>query len=85
MHQSTFPFFAIGSSPSLLDILIDFLNLRSLPGILHPACACHPHKHWQKSHFTPQLHSLPSITSNLFSSTITVMPSTKHLTQQKIQ
>jgi hypothetical protein len=85
MHQSTFPFFGIWGSPSLLYILIDFLYLHSLPGILHPACACHPQQHRQKSHFTPQLHSLPSITSNLFSSTITIMPSTKHITQQKIQ
>ncbi len=46
---------------------------------------CHPNQHQQKSHFTPQLHSLPSITSNLFSSTITIMPSTKHVTKWKIQ
>ncbi len=56
-----------------------------LTGILHPACVHHPHQHQQKSHFTLQLHSLPSITSNLFSSTITIMPSTKHVTQRKIQ
>ena len=62
-----------------------FLYLHSLPGILHPACACHSQQHQQKSHFTLQLHSLPSITSNLFSLTITIMPSTKHVTQQKIQ
>jgi hypothetical protein len=70
---------------TFFDFFIDFLYLRSLPGILHPCCACHPHQLWQKSHFTVWLHSLSSIAINLFSLTIIIMPSTKHVTQWKIQ
>jgi hypothetical protein len=42
-------------------------------------------KHWEKSHFTLQLYSLSSITINLFSLTIIIMPSSKCVTQRKIQ
>jgi hypothetical protein len=85
MHQSTYPFFGIWTSPSWLNIFIDFLYLRSLSGILHLCCACHPHQHWEKSHFTLWLYSLSSIIINLFSLIIIIMPSLKHVTQRKIQ
>jgi hypothetical protein len=80
-----YPFFGLWSSPSQLDIFIEFLYLHSLPGILHPCCTRCPHQHGQKWHFTPWLHSLSSIAINLFSLTIIIMQLTKHVTQRKIQ
>jgi hypothetical protein len=86
--QSTNLTFFIHQSHTLFlefDIFIDFSYLRSLPGTLHPCCTCHPHQRRQKSHFTPWLHLLSSITINLFSLTIIIMPLTKHVTQWNIQ